>query len=142
MAVAFAVTGASALLMMAGAFWALSRLGVLQETEVWARHLWRITIGGEAEVSVVDWVVWMRRREWSGPALPMLLGFLGLLGMLYGTAAIAVLAFRRGGFGFAPTVAVGAVLAYVMFNLIRMFIRADARAKRILASEGRQANGE
>lgn len=82
-----------------------------------------VSIEGAAEISLGEWVRWMRNGEWAGPALSLLLAFLGMLGTVYGGGALAIaLALEGGSRVIAGTVLL--VLAWFTLNLVQAVRRA------------------
>jgi hypothetical protein len=125
---ASAVIFLSLLVMLVGIFWTLRRGGKLH------RNGQGGGVGGEIEVYVPDWIVMMRRGEWEGPALPLVVAFTGAMGMFYGMVALFLLIALDGEPNYFGAAIVVLVFAYVTFNLARMFVRANAKATELLRS--------
>lgn len=108
------------LTLLAGVLWTLRRLHRL---ETRGAPTPGVSIEGAAEISLGEWVRWMRNGEWGGPALSLLLAFLGMLGTVYGGGALAIaLALEGGSRVTAAAVLLG--LVWLTLNLVRAARRA------------------
>ncbi len=140
MTLVIVTTVLSGFVMLVGIFWTLQRRRRLKSRIVADGGARRWTIGGHAEFSIPAWIAAMRSGRWNGPALPLLVAFLGMVGLVYGLGTTVLLAaLQDSGPLVVALVVVG--LLYVTCMLGWALIDSNIRASRVLREKDSRGHG-